>query len=179
MPRSAALAPGSRHPDSALQLFVRFFCRCGRDQVRESSGLVNDTLERRPWSEIDDQPDREPRSLEIVQHLRLVSPLDLRPRFHFDDDQAVHDDVGAKRGDDSAAECDGQACFLNYVQPRIRQRNREYARTDELTEAVSKFIVDIEEDTEHSVGQLVVQEPGRSEERRVGKECRSRWWPYQ
>src|SRR3712207_9403228 len=27
-------------------------------------------------------------------------------------------------------------------------------------------------------GQVVVSEPSRSEERRVGKECRSRWSPY-
>ena len=30
----------------------------------------------------------------------------------------------------------------------------------------------------HTLAALVANEPGRSEERRVGKECRSRWSPY-
>src|SRR6266540_3534294 len=30
----------------------------------------------------------------------------------------------------------------------------------------------------HTGSQCSVQYDGRSEERRVGKECRSRWWPY-
>src|SRR5690554_8093313 len=28
------------------------------------------------------------------------------------------------------------------------------------------------------ISKVVQKEVGRSEERRVGKECRSRWWPY-
>ena len=28
------------------------------------------------------------------------------------------------------------------------------------------------------IGTMIYQQATRSEERRVGKECRSRWWPY-
>src|SRR5204862_4029545 len=32
---------------------------------------------------------------------------------------------------------------------------------------------------QHGTAAAVERSRGRSEERRVGKECRSRWWPYQ
>src|SRR5438270_4097086 len=55
-----------------------------------------------------------------------------------------------------------------------------YGYGDDATEARQRWIIGIKV-AQNALMQIAAQQrrPARSEERRVGKECRSRWAPYQ
>ena len=59
--------------------------------------------------------------------------------------------------------------------PATKDELIDYANRSGLPEAVLENLQEIEEDDEVFES---IEELWRSEERRVGKECRSRWSPY-
>src|SRR3712207_7535847 len=72
-----------------------------------------------------------------------------------------------------------QTCALPISGPAEPVRDR---RVDRAPPADAKVAVDARDRGERRLGDSkyngVHRSPGRSEERRVGKECRSRWSPY-
>ena len=78
------------------------------------------------------------------------------------------------------------AAFTNYVDLDVNSRNAldlmstEIRQADFLTAASSSSLnfqtTDLATSVKHTI--KYAYDPDRSEERRVGKECRSRWSPY-
>ena len=70
-----------------------------------------------------------------------------------------------------------------YTIQLANERDRARAEADRAA-ATAQFLVDIFElsDPDENAGETItakeILDIGRSEERRVGKECRSRWSPY-
>ena len=64
--------------------------------------------------------------------------------------------------------------ILNEVLRDLKNYELEYR----ISELESKFSKDLSEDTFNELKKLKKHLNIRSEERRVGKECRSRWSPY-
>ena len=59
-----------------------------------------------------------------------------------------------------------------------RLRNREYPVIKNIKLNGENYVREIYPEVEIRYPKVVVDEDSRSEERRVGKECRSRWSPY-
>src|SRR5690554_8150054 len=62
------------------------------------------------------------------------------------------------------------------AEPLFRSSVEHDQKTDQTS--LGQFSGRVQQTYKHSVPRFFVPEHGRSEERRVGKECRSRWSPY-